>query len=372
MGRKKAKKSKKLTNLCLVLFLILVVGIIVICIVKPEVLEKVVHLFEPKKEQDTEVLNSDDLSIHFLELGVKNSGDSIYIKAGDVDILIDAGATGESAKAITEYVNKYCLDKKLEYVIATHGDSDHISAFLGTKDVSGVFDNFKVDTIIDFPTTTKSTQTYKKYVEKRDSLVSQGSKHYTALECYNNENGAKRKIELSNGIEMEILYNYYYDHDTNDENDKSVCLMINQGSRHFLFTGDLEKSGEAHLVKYNELPTVELFKAGHHGSRTSSTDALLSVIKPKIVCICCCAGYNEYHAKPENIFPTQDAISRISKYTDKVYVTSLYLDTAPYFTSLNGTIVITSKKTEEVTVNCSSSNTILKDTPWFKENRKWE
>ena len=61
-----------------------------------------------------------------------------------------------------------------------------------------------------------------------------------------------------------------------------------------MFTGDLEEKGEEALVENNTLPKCKLFKAGHHGSPTSSTEALLSVIQPEIVCVSCCCGSEEY------------------------------------------------------------------------------
>ena len=79
------------------------------------------------------VLSEDELSLHFLELGVKQTGDSTYIKAGDVDILIGAGAVGASSKTICDYVDKYCKDGKLEYVITTHAHADHYSGMFGKK-----------------------------------------------------------------------------------------------------------------------------------------------------------------------------------------------------------------------------------------------
>ena len=94
-----------------------------------------------------------------------------------------------------------------------------------------------------------------------------------------------------------------------------------------LFTGDLEKDGEEERIKKNpELPKVDLYKAGHHGSKTSSSEALLSVIQPKTVCICCCAGSPEYTKNANNQFPTQDFINRIAKYTNEIYVTTLCVD----------------------------------------------
>ena len=170
---------------------------------------------------------------------------------------------------------------------------------------------------------------------------------------------------------MEILYNYFYENKSSDENNYSVCLLFNHGSKYFLFTGDLEEKGEEYLVEYNDLPEVELFKAGHHGSPTSSNDCLLSVIKPKIVCVCCCAGSDEYTDNNLNMFPAQDFISRVSKYTDKVYVTTIVSDNASGFDSFNGNIIVSSTS-ETVNVACTKSDIILKESEWFKENRVWE
>ena len=179
---------------------------------------------------------------------------------------------------------------------------------------------------------------------------------------------------------MNFLYQKFYEESTSDENDYSVCMLLTErydsGVNNYLFTGDLGKDGEASLVacKENNLPKCKLFKGGHHGSKTSSTDALLSVIKPDIVCVCCCAGSNQYGANPENTFPTQAFVDRVSKYTPNVYVTSRANDTEKGYESMNGNIVVYSKN-GTVNVRCSNNGTLLKDTDWFKKNRtmpsKW-
>ena len=335
-----------------------------------------------KRPKGGDTYVSGDLSIHFMELGNNYTGDSVYIKAGDTDILIDAGSRANSTDTTAAYIDKYCTDGVLEYVIATHADQDHIAGFAGSNSSPDIFVRYECEVIIDFPKTNKDTNTYKKYVENRDAEVEAGAKHYTALECWNEENGARRVWEVSDGIEMEILYNYFYEHDSGDENNYSVCLMFNQGDKHFLFTGDLEKEGEEYLVEYNDLPEVELFKAGHHGSGTSSTDTLLSVIKPEIICVCCCAGSVEYTQNLANTFPYQTTVDRFAKYTDKVYVTSCgkvewvqdedgewkWKDVG--FFSLHGNITVTSSLSG-VQVRCSNNDgVLLKDTDWFKENRE--
>ena len=318
----------------------------------------------------------DDFQIHFLELGNDYTGDSTYIKAGDVDILIDAGSRTGSATTIKSYVDKYCTDGVLEYVIATHADQDHIAGFVGNASGStrtGILYQYEVETIIDFAITTKTTQVYNNYVTARTYAINNGAKHYTAAQCFNETDGAKAVYELTDNISMKILYNYYYFNKSSDENNFSVCTLFTYNDHNFMFTGDLEEDGEEKLAAYYDgstsaktLPQVELFKAGHHGSKTSSNDCLLKLIQPKIVCVCCCAGGSEYTSNYQNTFPTQDMISRVAKYTDRVYVTTIYDEKALTYKSLNGNIIISSNGK---TVGVSATNNIikLKDSTWFNE-----
>lgn len=319
-----------------------------------------------------------EISIHLLELGNKYSGDCIYIKAGETDILVDGGSIENSESTIKNYVDRYVKDNVLEYVIITHADTDHIACYAGDNSNNSLFDDYKVETIIDFPKTNKSTEIYNRYLSKRDNEIALGAKHFTALECYNNENGAKRVYDLSNGVNLEILYNYYYEHTSSVENNYSVCFMINHGDNHYLFTGDLETSGEKKLVELNNLPKVTLFKAGHHGSETSNTKLLLDVIKPTYIAITCVAGSTEYSKNLNNTFPYQSVINTISEYTDNVFVTSC-IDLAETETAgeyknygearaLNGTIIFTCNN-GEVQINGTNNNKKLKNSDWFKSYR---
>ncbi|MBR1975200.1 MAG: MBL fold metallo-hydrolase [Clostridia bacterium] len=319
------------------------------------------------------VVTTDALSIHFLELGNKYAGDCTLIDIGETEILIDAGSIKGSAATIVPYIKQYCADGVLEYVIATHAHEDHIAAFVGTSSAKGIFDSFECETIIDYALSSSTTQIRKDYETKRDAEVASGAKHYTVLECWNNANGAKRSYTLGEGITMNFLYQKYYEEKTNDENDYSVCMLLTQGENNYLFTGDLEEKGEASLVEKNTLPKCKLYKGGHHGSPTSSTDALLKMIQPEIICVCCCAGSNEYTSIEENKFPSQEFVNRIASYTDKVYVTTLAINDTngktTGYKSMNGNIVVSCTDGKRMTVNCTNNNILLKDTDWFKENR---
>ena len=313
------------------------------------------------------------MDINFLELGNKYTGDSTFIKAGDVDILIDAGSRQNSATTIANFVDNYCTDGVLEYVIATHAHQDHIAGFVGSNSDAGILKRYKIDTLIDFSLTNATSAIYNNYVSLRDEKIASGdiAHHYTANDCIKGTNGAKKVYQLGEGMTMEILDQKFYRETTDDENDYSVCALFTQANNHYLFTGDLEKKGEASLVELNNLPECELFKGGHHGSYTANTDTLLNVIKPKTICICCCAGSDEYTKTPENMFPAQLAVNRMAKWTDKIYVTTVVDDSEKGYKSLNGNINFHCAKGKEYTVTGSNNSVILKDTDWFKNNRTW-
>ncbi len=325
------------------------------------------------------VVEFEDLEINFMMLGNKYAGDCIYIKAGDTDILVDAGSRKNSAPTIKNYLfdsnsnlHGYVEDNKLEYVIVTHADQDHIAAFVGSD---GIFNdsNIKIDTIIEFAKTGKTSDLYKEYREAVDRLETNGVKRYTALECYNNTNGAERVIEVAAGIEIEILYNYYYEHETNNENNYSVCFMLRRGEEQFLFTGDLENEGKAeeYLVENNDLGEVYLYKLGHHGSKTSSSDALLSVIRPEVAIATCVAFTTEYTSDLDNIFPTKTAVDNLVKYGVKhFYVPSMVSDNGSGYEAANGDIVVYADATG-TGVRCSNTNEDFYNFEIFKQFRSW-
>ena len=359
------------------------------------------------------------VAVHFLELGNKYTGDCTYIKVGEnIDILIDCGSKSSSVATVSNYLNKYVTDGVLEYVIVTHAHQDHYAGFATSAKVDSIFDLYECETIITFSTTNQKMPTKyldreigtKQYVSdlgivsyaetttststlyanfnreltaELNTTLTKGTKagqkpvHYTATDVLNTYTDGKIELDAVNDINLQVLDNYYYTNDGH-ENDYSVCTLINQGSKYFIFTGDLEIEGEEKLIEQARNPIlhtqdfrVELYKAGHHGSKTSSSMDFLNIINPKIVCVCCCAGSNEYTNAVGNQFPTKEFINNVSQFTTQVYVTSLCIDyDGGKFTSFNGNIVVKAKKDDtEISVYCSNNTLVLKDTEWFKTNR---
>lgn len=440
--RRRKKKNKTLVTLVSVLVLVIIVAVVVVYFVKPDLYHKYLGMGEhtygeytvvkevdcgndglKKREcsvcgnideltipatgehtvgadgicavcgQDTTSaggtlaeVQSSDLSIHFIKFDNDKAGDSTLIKCGNTEVLIDAGSTQASATTIRAYIDQYVTDGKIEYVIATHADQDHIAGMVGTSSggkYNGILYNYEIGTIIRFDKSNKSETTasgnrtlYGKFLDAVNySAANSGATVYTASQCWYERDGASKTyyLDSENKVSMNILYNYYYENKSSDENNYSVCMLLSQEVdvgeyKHYLFTGDLEEDGEKRLVQNNTLPQVELFKAGHHGSPTSSNDCLLSVIKPKHVAVCCCAGTDEYTENKANQFPSQAFINRVAPYTDIVFCTNMVADTTEGYKPMNGNIVFYTKG-KKLKYWCSESFTKLKDFDWFKQNR---
>lgn len=352
--------------------------------------EQIYFSLKDKDVQHASGVTPDDnsMSVHFLELGNRYTGDCTYIKIGkDIDILIDCGSKSTSISYVKDYLDKYVTDGILEYVFITHAHEDHYAGFATSAKVDSIFDLFYCNNIIYTNTTVdrKATSGYKNFqrelneakakFDRNSDTISTPNKH-TSYECVNDENLKSFVVDAELNVSIDILDTKYYSSPApkTKENENSVCFMLNHNDKHFLFTGDLEKEGEESLVALNTLKKVDLMKAGHHGSKTSSSITLLDAVMKDdhstICCICCCAGSSEYTSTIANQFPTKDFINRISQYTIYVYLTTMCINYKEHqFTSFNGNIAIISNDSGTLSVYCSNNTTLLKDSDWFKQNR---
>lgn len=327
--------------------------------------------YEKWSEEATRIVyvGTEPISVNFLELGNYHTGDCTYIKAGQTDILIDAGSKKGSAETIANFLNQpgRVEDGIIEYVIATHRHEDHIAGFVGSKDCPGIFDRYSVTNIIKYSQIGSASALNTEFETKVQQQVGKGANLILADKAVGNI------YDLAGGTTLQILdQKYYHESDRNNENNHSVCALISHGEYNYLFTGDLEAEGEASLLEKNpDLPHVQLFKGAHHGSYTANSEALLNKITPDVICICCCAGNDEYTSVAANMFPAQETINRMAVYTKEIYVTTVTTDGHEGFKSLNGDITFSSPTGKTYTVMCSVDNHILKESNWFTKNRTW-
>lgn len=333
-------------------------------------------------ENAVNAIKSDDttLSVHFLELGNKYTGDCVFINAGEFEILIDAGSRADSVDDIYEYVKPY-VDGQLEYVVVTHAHQDHYAGFATKNYENSLFSKFDdgIGTVVTFAQTNQKADKaglYQYFENNVKTLKEKGTERKYVNEYF--ERGASATVKINDNVSIEFLEHKFYHDKSKTENNYSVCFQIvetaGENVYRYLFTGDLEEDGEKDLVKQNadKMGKTRLYKAGHHGSKTSTSQELLDLIDPDAICVCACAGSPEYTKNKDNQFPTQAFVDRV--YTKnagtQVFVTSLCVDyDANKFTSMNGNIVICSTG-NSVTRYFSNNATELRETEWFKTNRK--
>lgn len=103
----------------------------------------------------SDVFVSGDFEVHFMELGNIYTGDCIYIRSGETDILIDAGSRNDSATTIIEYVSQYATDGVLEYVVATHADKTTSLPFTAHQSVKEFLNILRLKRLLNLPILTK-------------------------------------------------------------------------------------------------------------------------------------------------------------------------------------------------------------------------
>lgn len=245
-------------------------------------------------------------SVHIIDVG---QGDSIFIHTlEDKRILIDAGDE-EAEHTVYSYLKRRGV-KKIDVLIATHPDTDHI----GSMDY--IIDKFKISHFYMPDAKTDSEAFY--------NLLDSCKEKNLKIEYLTK--GDVLKIDSS--TTMEILSPSRI---TDKNNLNSIVSLLNYKGYEFLFTGDAEKENELEILSSCNLPDIEFLKAGHHGSSSSSTDEFIEKLKPEAVAISC--GYNNDYGHPHrSVLDTFRENGSVVYRTDKNGSLVFYCDENGIFT----------------------------------------
>lgn len=195
----------------------------------------------------------------FLNVG---QGDAILITQGKYQVLIDGGRT---SKELLAHIGRHVpfWDRKIEVVMATHPDADHIGG------LPALMRSYQVDRVLTTGATSE-TETSRQFQEATQNSTGRDPEHVFR----------GGKITFPRGGELVIEYplaSISASASDDDTNEGSIVARFTYGETSFLLTGDLPRE---ETVLTNETP-VTVLKVAHHGSKHSSSGAFLDLVQPK-------------------------------------------------------------------------------------------
>lgn len=230
-----------------------------------------------------------EMAVHFIDVG---QGDSILLQSPNgKTMLIDGGAKFAGSNVVN-YLQAQGI-QRLDYVVATHPDADHIG---------GLIDVLQTFTIGEFINSGKShtSETYQQLL----TIINDKNIPYS-------EPSEGEVILSDQGINVKVLY---ADAAAADNNDASIVLRAAYNNVSFLLMGDADGQIEEQLLtKYNMASTI--LKAGHHGSDTSSSRSFLQEVKPEATIF----SYGEANSYGH---PHDTVVANVTSVGSKIYSTA--------------------------------------------------
>lgn len=239
--------------------------------------------------------------VHFIDVG---QADCTLITDGEDAMLIDCGNYADIT-VVEEYLTGLGIET-IDYFVLTHPHEDHIGC------AAQIMKDYSIENVV-MPDVAADTACYtamQSQINKQNIPVD----YATVDATYTFGDG-----------EFTVLGPL--SKDTNELNNNSVVLRYEYGDISFLFSGDAEAEEETEILESGAELASTVYKVGHHGSESSSTNAWLNAIQPQYAVIP--VGVDNSYGHPD-----WKIVSRLHEYTDNVYRTDE-----------NGTVVFTTDGT---------------------------
>lgn len=228
------------------------------------------------------VTRHNNLLVHFISVG---QGDAVAINLpSGKTLLIDAGPMSSNVD-YTNYLKDKVLNnsttKKIDYLVLTHADADHVGGTLK------LLDCFDVDKIF-LPKVETSTETY---LDIKDSVA--GHNCETISET----------LEIDDN---DIKFSCFLYEDAEDANNSCPVIKIEYLNKSFLFAGDVSYEAEKELIyEYGHNLNADVLKVAHHGSKDSTSTEFISQVTPEYAVIS--VGENGYG------HPNEETLERLER-----------------------------------------------------------
>lgn len=230
----------------------------------------------PNETTQEEIESTGESEIHFIDTG---NSDAILITSNGKVMLVDGGDNDDETLVVNYIKSKGITE--LEYVIATHPHADHVGG------LDAVVSELNVKTVF-VANGDSDTKTYRDFIE---AAINRGLSPSVPLE--------DKKFLLGNAYFTVLNTN-----GGNDTNNQSLVVEYVNGEDKILLMGDAEKEVEEEIL--SKVSKVDLLKVGHHGSRSSTSQAFFDKVSPKYAVITC--GINNKYGHPH-----QETVSKLTE-----------------------------------------------------------
>lgn len=204
---------------------------------------------------------SDLLTVSFLDI---EQGDSILIRtAHGRTVLIDGGPGTSVLERLGEETSFW--QHSFDLLILTHPDLDHLEGLVE------VLPRYQVDHVL-LTGVMHGSRLYQEFLQR---LIEYGVETHIA--------SPELDWLIDEGVYLDIISptESVMLSEVESPNDTSIVTMLVYGETKMLLTGDAEGSQEQSMLLSDADLRAEIFKAGHHGSRTSNTPAFLRAVRPE-------------------------------------------------------------------------------------------
>ncbi|MGM8363857.1 ComEC/Rec2 family competence protein [Virgibacillus sp. W0181] len=234
---------------------------------------------------------SSDMNVHFIDVG---QGDSILIETPANKIILIDGGPPKAGDQVVSYLKKQRIEK-IDLLIATHPDYDHIGGLIE------VIKEFEIDQVVDSGKlhTTKTFFRYMNQIRKNSIPINFVQQH--------------DQLYVDPAVQINVLNSFSKN---KNNNQSSIVLKITYGEVDFLFMGDAEDEQEKRLAKRNDIE-AEIVKVGHHGSKTSSSFAFLERVNPSVAML-------TYKKRNKYGHPVNRVIANLNRMNVQLYSTAVF------------------------------------------------
>jgi len=278
-----------------------------------------------------------DKKAHLIVCDV-GQGDAILISQGFFQLLIDTGPDEKLLDCLNDNIPFW--DKKIDVLILTHFDADHVGGFVELTNFYEIGNIFlplteykesdlylelkerllalkETGTVIKEPFLGQQIAFYNSTRVNKAKYNSIEPLFFTFLTPFTLNSEKYAQLEENNAFSWEKAETILSDKkmsemaDQISENDGSIVLLMQYGILSILLVGDLETTGEESLLELSLINKVDILKVGHHGAKTSSSLSFLLKTRPETSLVSVGENNKFDHPSPEVLSALESISSRV-------------------------------------------------------------